>query len=206
MKKVFSKIVKPIFDFLFSLVVLCLLSPFLLLVILILYFQNKGNPFFYQTRIGENNRSFQIVKFKTMKESRNSLGELLPDNQRITPFGKWLRNLSIDEIPQLLNVLRGEMSLMGPRPLLPEYLPLYNTRQILRHKVKPGITGWAQVHGRNAISWEKKFEYDVWYVENISFKVDWIIFVKTFKKILFKDGINASNEIPMEKFNGSTNS
>jgi lipopolysaccharide/colanic/teichoic acid biosynthesis glycosyltransferase len=169
----------------------------------ILFFQNKRKPFFLQKRIGVRNKEFTIIKFKSMKDTRDAEGNLLPDKDRITPFGNWLRNNSLDELPQLFNVLIGDMSFIGPRPLLPEYLPLYNSRQILRHGVKPGITGWAQVNGRNSISWNEKFELDVFYVENFGWKMDWKIVMSTLVKVFKKEGVNATLEVPMEKFKGN---
>lgn len=164
---------------------------------------NNGKPFFFQNRPGEHGRIFKIVKFKTMTDEKDSDGKLLPDSKRLTAVGKFVRKTSIDEIPQLWNVLKGEMSIIGPRPLLPEYLGIYNSRQSKRHLVKPGITGWAQVNGRNAISWNQKFEYDVWYVEHISFKLDLKILLKTIKKVLVSEGINTANMATTEPFNGS---
>jgi len=199
----YRNFVKPSLDFLFSLVLLLALSPVIILIGTILFFQNKRKPFFFQKRIGNRNREFTIIKFKTMQDTRDDKGNLLPDKERITAFGYWLRNHSLDELPQLLNVLFGEMSFIGPRPLLPEYLPLYNSRQILRHSVRPGITGWAQVNGRNAISWSEKFELDVFYVENLGFKLDWKIILLTISKVFKKEGVNSSAEITMEKFKGN---
>jgi len=199
----YKRILKPLFDFSISLILLSLLSPVLIFIALILFFQNKRKPFFFQKRIGEGNKPFTIIKFKTMKDTRDSDGNLLPDMERITPFGKGLRDFSLDELPQLFNVLKGDMSFIGPRPLLPEYLPLYNSRQIKRHEVKPGITGWAQINGRNTISWQDKFELDVFYVENMGWKMDWRIVTSTFKKVFYREGINASEEIPMERFTGN---
>ncbi|MDX1428381.1 MAG: sugar transferase, partial [Salegentibacter mishustinae] len=159
-------------------------------------------PFFFQKRPGKNGRIFNIIKFKTMTDEKDENGNLLPDEKRLTAVGKFVRKTSIDEIPQLINVLKGNMSLIGPRPLLPQYLPLYSERQRKRHDVKPGITGWAQVNGRNAISWTKKFEYDVWYVENLSFGLDVRIIFKTIKKVLVSEGINTANMATTEAFNG----
>lgn len=159
--------------------------------------------FFLQERPGYQQRSFQIIKFKTMTDKRNAEGKLLPDNQRLTTIGKWIRKLSLDELPQLINVLKGEMSLIGPRPLLFKYIPLYSPIQNRRHEVRPGITGWAQVNGRNSISWTKRFELDVYYVDNISFALDCRIFWMTIVKVLKREGINQSEARPMEPFNGS---
>ncbi|MUP46835.1 sugar transferase, partial [Gramella sp. BOM4] len=168
----YTKLIKPFFDFLIAFVGLILISPLLLVIILLLFFKNNGKPFFFQNRPGKNGKNFKIVKFKTMTDAKSKDGKLLPDEDRLTAVGKIVRKTSIDEVPQLLNVIKGDMSLIGPRPLLPEYLHLYSERQKKRHLVRPGITGWAQVNGRNAISWTQKFEYDVWYVENISFFLD----------------------------------
>lgn len=178
----YNLIFKPLIDFLIAITTLLILSPFIILITVILASANKGNPFFVQPRPGKDERLFKIIKFRTMSNKRDAHGELLPDAQRLTRVGKFVRKTSVDEIPQLLNVLKGDMSLIGPRPLLPEYLSLYNSRQRKRHLVKPGITGWAQVNGRNAISWSQKFELDVWYVENLSFSLDMKIISQTFKK------------------------
>ena len=194
---------KRIFDFTVALIGLLFLSPIFLIVTVGLYFANQGKPFFFQKRPGINGEIFSIIKFKTMNDKRNPQGNLLPDAERLTPIGAFVRKTSIDEIPQLLNVLKGEMSLIGPRPLLPEYLKLYNDFQKRRNDVKPGITGWAQVNGRNAISWEKKFELDVWYVDHISFLLDMKIFFLTIKKVVVKEGISQEGEATMEMFKGS---
>lgn len=195
--------VKRIFDFTAALIGLLLLSPIFLIVTIGLYFANQGKPFFFQKRPGINGKIFSIIKFKTMNDKRNPQGNLLPDAERLTPIGAFVRKTSLDEIPQLLNVLKGEMSLIGPRPLLPEYLNLYNDFQKRRNDVKPGITGWAQVNGRNAISWEKKFELDVWYVDHINFLLDMKIFFLTIKKVVVKEGISQEGEATMEMFKGS---
>ena len=168
-----------------------------------MFINNRGVPFFVQQRPGINARIFRIIKFKTMTDKVGSDGNLLPDADRITPVGMFIRKTSLDEIPQLLNVIKGDMSLVGPRPLLPEYLPLYNAHQQRRHEVKPGITGWAQVNGRNAISWEQKFVYDVWYVDNRSFILDCKILWMTVLKVFKRDGINATGSATMEKFTGT---
>ncbi|QRE25449.1 sugar transferase, partial [Flavobacterium psychrophilum] len=167
--------IKQIIDFLVSLVAVVILTPLLLIITIGLFFANNGKPFFFQLRPGKNGKIFKIIKFKTMNEAKDAQGNLLSDAERLTPIGKFVRKTSLDEIPQLLNVLNGDMSLIGPRPLLPQYLHLYNNFQNRRHEVKPGITGWAQVNGRNAISWDKKFELDVWYVDHISFSLDFKI-------------------------------
>jgi lipopolysaccharide/colanic/teichoic acid biosynthesis glycosyltransferase len=168
-----------------------------------LYIVNQGKPFFFQLRPGLNGAIFKIIKFKTMNDKKDVNGNLLSDAERLTKIGVFVRKTSLDELPQLLNVIKGNMSLIGPRPLLPEYLLLYNDFQIKRHNVKPGITGWAQVNGRNAISWEKKFEYDVWYVNNISFVLDVKIFFLTLKKVFVKEGINMDGQVTTEVFKGN---
>lgn len=180
-----------------------MLSPVLLVFILLLIIANSGKPFFFQKRPGKNGKLFTIIKFKTMNDKKDVNGNLLNDAVRLTKVGNFVRKTSLDEIPQLINVLIGDMSLIGPRPLLPEYLPLYNSEQKKRHLVRPGITGWAQVNGRNAISWQQKFEYDVWYVENLSFKLDVQIIIKTIKKVLNSDGIYAGSTIVMNRFKGN---
>ena len=195
--------IKPTIDFLFTLIILCLIWPALILLALILFIQNLGTPFFKQIRPGKNGKLFTIYKLKTMRDTRDDQGNLLPDNQRLTVIGKIVRKLSLDELPQLWNILKGEMSFVGPRPLLPEYLPLYNQEQQKRHWVKPGITGWAQVNGRNAISWQQKFEYDKWYVEHQSFKLDIKILFMTINKIFHTQEVNASNQITMDRFDGN---
>lgn len=199
----YRKITKPLLDFLVSLVGLIIISPLFVLIVLLLALANKGNPFFFQKRPGKFGENFRIVKFKTMTDAKDREGHLLPDADRLTRIGKFVRKTSLDEIPQLINVLKGDMSFVGPRPLLPQYLSLYTERQNKRHLVKPGITGWAQVNGRNAISWTKKFELDVWYVENISFMLDLRILFKTIKKVVVSEGINTKNMATTEPFNGS---
>ncbi len=194
---------KRIIDILASLIGLILLSPILLFVMTGLYFANNGKPFFFQTRPGKNARLFRIIKFKTMNDKKDAQGQLLPDAQRLTKIGSFVRKTSLDEIPQLINVLKGEMSLIGPRPLLPEYLPLYSPEQYRRHEVRPGITGWAQVNGRNAISWQQKFEYDVWYVNHLSFALDLRILFLTLKKVLIREGINTDGQATTERFKGN---
>ena len=193
---------KPLLDFFVAFIAIVVLSPLLLLVTLLLALANKGNPFFFQKRPGKNGEIFQIVKFRTMTNEKDEQGNLLPDEKRLTGIGKLVRKTSIDEIPQLFNVFIGDMSLIGPRPLLPQYLNLYNDRQQKRHFVKPGITGWAQVNGRNAISWNQKFEYDVWYVENLSPLLDLKILIKSVKKVLLSEDINTANMATTEPFNG----
>ncbi|MDT0649781.1 sugar transferase [Autumnicola edwardsiae] len=196
---------KPIIDFVIALTALLILSPLLIIVFLLLALANNGKPLFFQKRPGKDGKIFKIVKFRTMNDKRDKKGELLPDPERLTKTGKIVRKTSIDEIPQLWNVLRGNMSLIGPRPLLPEYLPLYDEFQQRRHEVKPGITGWAQVNGRNTITWDQKFKYDVWYVDNVSLKVDANIFYLTVKKVLSSADVSAKNHISMPKFSDQFN-
>jgi undecaprenyl phosphate N,N'-diacetylbacillosamine 1-phosphate transferase len=199
---VYRNFFKRIIDFLASLVGVLLTLPILLIVAVALAVQNNGKPFFIQRRPGKNGKIFKIFKFKTMTDARDENGKLLPDEQRLTAMGKLVRKTSLDEIPQLFNVLFGQMSLIGPRPLLPDYLHLYNDFQKRRHDVKPGITGWAQVNGRNAISWDRKFELDVWYVDNLSFALDVKILFMTVKKVIKSEGINPDNAAATEPFNG----
>ena len=194
---------KRIIDFFAALVGLVVLSPVLVLSTIFLYFANDGKPFFFQNRPGKNGKVFKIIKFKTMNDKKDDLGNLASDEIRLTKTGAFVRKSSIDEIPQLFNVIIGDMSLIGPRPLLTTYLHLYNDFQNRRHEVKPGITGWAQVNGRNAISWDKKFEYDVWYVDHISPMVDLKIFFKTIQKVVKTEGINPENATSTEPFNGA---
>jgi general glycosylation pathway protein len=183
---------------------LIVFSPLLLIVTLWLHFANKGRgAFFFQERPGLHGKIFKVVKFKTMTDERDCEGNLLPDADRLTVVGRFVRSTSLDELPQLWNVFKGDMSLIGPRPLLVQYLPLYSTEQARRHDVRPGVTGWAQVHGRNAISWKKKFEYDVWYVDNISFITDCKIIFLTVMKVLKRDGISADGQATVEPFNGN---
>ncbi len=200
---IYSSHCKRPLDFSVALVVLTLTSPFFLLTWLVLVIQNRGKAFFYQERPGKNQVPFGIIKFKTMNDRTDAQGKLLPDHQRLTLFGAYVRKFSLDELPQLINVLKGEMSLIGPRPLLFKYIPLYSERQNRRHEVRPGITGWAQVNGRNSISWTRKFELDVEYVDRVSFALDFKIFWLTILKIVKREGINQSEERPMEPFNGS---
>ena len=194
---------KALFDFVIALICLILLSPLFFLVIIGLFFANEGKPFFFQLRPGLNGAIFKLIKFKTMNDKKDAKGNLLADADRLTKIGVFVRKTSLDEIPQLFNVLKGDMSLIGPRPLLPEYLCLYNSEQKKRHNVKPGITGWAQINGRNAISWERKFEYDIWYVDNISFFLDLKIFLKTFIKVFKSEGVDTQNEATTIKFKGN---
>lgn len=195
-------IIKPLFDFISAAIGLCLLSPLLLLVTIGLYFANQGKPFFLQPRPGKNGKVFKIIKFKTMNDKKDLEGKLLSDAERLTKVGSFVRKTSLDEIPQLINVVKGDMSLIGPRPLLVQYLYLYSDFQNRRHEVKPGITGWAQVNGRNAISWDKKFELDVWYVDNRSLLLDIKIVLLTIKKVFKSEGINAENAATIEPFIG----
>ena len=193
---------KRVFDLIFALVGFVLLFPVFVIIFLLLFFANKEMPFFIQIRPGKNGTLFSIIKFKTMNDRRDALGKLLSDEKRLTKAGRFVRKTSLDEIPQFINVIKGDMSLVGPRPLLVEYLPLYNEFQKRRHEVKPGITGWAQVNGRNAISWEEKFKYDIWYVENLSFSLDMKILWRTIQKVVMKEGINQSGSESMERFKG----
>lgn len=193
-------------------VTLILISPVLLIITILLYVFNEGaGAFFLQERPGLHGRIFKIIKFKTMNERKDASGKLLPDVQRITKFGRFVRNTSLDELPQLINVLKGDMALIGPRPLLVKYLPLYSKEQMRRHDVRPGISGWAQCHGRNNLSWTKKFELDVWYVDHVSLKTDFVIIFTTIKKVLFKEDINADSQkvkgknlqVTIPEFNGN---
>lgn len=194
---------KRILDFTIVLVVLLIIWPILLIITLWLQIANKGaGAFFTQTRPGKNGKLFKVIKYKTMTDARDPQGNLLPDAQRLTKVGKFVRSTSIDELPQLINVLKGDMALIGPRPLLPQYLPLYSKEQARRHEVRPGITGWAQINGRNAISWTKKFEYDVWYVDHCSFWLDLKIVFLTIKKVFIREGISQEGQATMEFFNG----
>lgn len=201
----YKLIVKPLIDFLLSVIGLVILSPLLIIVTILLFVANNGKPFFFQSRPGKNGDIFRIVKFKTMNDKKDTNGKLLPDAQRLTAVGKLVRKTSIDELPQLINVVKGDMSLIGPRPLLTHYLHLYNDFQNRRHEIKPGITGWAQVNGRNAISWDKKFEYDVWYIDNMSLLLDIKIIFKTVLKVFKRDGINTDNAATTEPFSGGVN-
>lgn len=200
----YSHFFKRFFDFCITFCALIVLSPFLLVFIIILHFANKGaGVFFTQERTGKNARIFKAVKFKTMTDERDAEGKLLPDAQRITKTGKFFRSLSLDELPQLWNVLKGDMALIGPRPLLPKYIPLYSKEQFRRHEVRPGITGWAQINGRNNISWTKKFELDVWYVDHLTFLLDMKIFFLTIKKIIMRSDISFEGEATTHPFDGT---
>ncbi|QYR02153.1 sugar transferase [Riemerella anatipestifer] len=194
---------KRVIDFSLALIGFILLLPVFLIVMVLLTIANQGKPFFFQKRPGKNERIFSIIKFKTMNDKKDANGNLLSDAERLTAIGKFVRKTSLDEIPQLLNVIKGDMSLVGPRPLLPQYLPLYNEEQKKRHNVRPGITGWAQVNGRNAISWQQKFEYDVWYVENISLSLDIKILLLTVKKVFVSEGISQEGQATIEPFKGN---
>ncbi len=196
----YPSLIKPFFDFLSALLGFVIFSPIFLLVTILLFFANNGKPFFFQLRPGKNGKIFTIIKFKTMNDKKDSDGNLLSDAKRLTAIGLFVRRTSLDEIPQLLNVIKGDMSIVGPRPLLTSYMHLYNDFQNRRHEVKPGITGWAQVNGRNGISWDQKFEYDVWYVDHISFILDLKILFKTLQKVVISEGINAENEATIEPF------
>jgi lipopolysaccharide/colanic/teichoic acid biosynthesis glycosyltransferase len=199
----YKNYVKHLLDFLIVLLAIVLISPVFFIITIGLFFANNGSPFFYQKRPGKNNRIFTIIKFKTMNDKKDNNGKLLPDFDRLTKLGAFVRKLSLDEIPQLINVLKGDMSLVGPRPLLVSYLPLYSKEQAIRHEVKPGITGWAQVNGRNAISWEQKFILDVWYVKNASFILDIKILLLTFLKVFKREGINNTGSTTMASFKGN---
>jgi sugar transferase EpsL len=194
---------KRIFDFTVILIGLIMISPILFMITLSVSIINQGSPFFFQSRPGLNSNSFYLYKFRTMTNEKDKDGKLLPDEKRLTKLGQFLRKSSLDELPSLWNVLKGDMSLVGPRPLLMEYLPLYSKKQMRRHEVKPGITGWAQINGRNAISWDEKFKLDIWYVKNQSFWLDLKILGMTIWKVLKREGINQVGNATMEKFKGS---
>lgn len=196
----YKKAIKPLFDLILAFIGLFLFLPFGLLIFIFLKIANNGEAFFYQARPGKDGKIFKIVKFKTMNDKKDLNGNLLSDAERLTKIGSFVRKTSLDELPQLLNVINGDMSLIGPRPLLVQYLHKYSDFQNRRHEVKPGITGWAQVNGRNAISWDKKFELDVWYVDNVSFLLDLKIIFKTFQKVIKSEGINAENSATIEPF------
>ena len=199
----YGQFFKRIIDFVLATLVFIVALPVFVLVALVLYILNEGKPFFYQIRPGKNAKLFTVIKFKTMNDKKDAQGNLLSDEHRLTAFGVFVRKTSLDEIPQLLNVIKGDMSLIGPRPLLVEYLPLYSTTQARRHEVRPGITGWAQVNGRNAIEWEKKFELDVWYVERLSLLLDIKILFLTVYKVFKSEGISSGTSVTMEKFKGN---
>ena len=200
----YSFFLKRLIDFIVVFGVLVIIWPILLIMTLWLHFANRGaGAFFTQERPGQYGKIFKVIKFKTMTDERDENGDLLPDEKRLTKIGKFIRSTSVDELPQLFNVLKGDMSLIGPRPLLPQYLPLYSKEQARRHEVRPGITGWAQVNGRNAISWTKKFELDVWYVDPCSFLLDLKIIFLTVKKVFVREGISSDTSVTMEPFIGN---
>jgi len=196
-------IFKRILDLILAFLALIILLPLIVIIFILLLTANQGSPLFFQNRPGKNNKIFRLIKFKTMNDRRDIEGNLFPDHQRLTKAGRFVRAASLDELPQLFNVIKGDMSLVGPRPLLVKYIPLYSPTQARRHEVRPGITGWAQVNGRNAISWEQKFEYDVWYVDHVSFGLDCKIIWKTLVNVIRRKGINASENTTMESFKGS---
>ena len=200
----YGRVIKRVLDMFLSLFALILLFPFMLLMLPLVYFGNRGaGLFFLQDRPGKGGKIFKVIKFKTMTDNRDNDGKLLPDSMRLTKVGRFIRSTSLDELPQLINVLKGDMSIVGPRPLLPEYLPLYTVRQAHRHDVLPGITGWAQCNGRNAISWAQKFELDIWYVDNLSFWVDLKIVFATIRKVFLRENINSSESVTAEYFDGT---
>ena len=200
----YSFFLKRLIDFIVVFGVLVIIWPILLIMTLWLHFANRGaGAFFTQERPGQYGKIFKVIKFKTMTDERDENGDLLPDEKRLTKIGKFIRSTSVDELPQLFNVLKGDMSLIGPRPFLPQYLPLYSKEQARRHEVRPGITGWAQVNGRNAISWTKKFELDVWYVDHCSFLLDLKIIFLTVKKVFVREGISSDTSVTMEPFTGN---
>ena len=202
MKTVYSKYIKRVLDFIISLLALTVLSPLLLVLALVGAVKMRGNPFFVQERPGRNGRVFRLIKLRSMTNEKKN-GELLPDEERLTGYGRFLRRTSLDELPELLNILVGHMSIVGPRPLLVKYLPLYNEHQARRHEVRPGLTGWAQVNGRNSITWEQKFDYDVWYVDHVSFALDVRIVMMTVRSVLKREGISGENNATMAEFEGS---
>ena len=200
----YSRFFKRFFDFWISLIALICISPILIVVTIWLHFANKGaGAFFFQERPGKDGKIFKVIKFKTMTDERDASGNLLPDADRLTKVGKFVRSTSIDELPQLINVLKGDMALIGPRPLLVQYLPLYSKEQMRRHDVRPGISGWAQCHGRNQISWTEKFKLDVWYVDHLSLLTDLKVIFITIKKVFFREDINSDHDATMEDFNGT---
>lgn len=204
MNNLYKKYIKRGLGFVLSLLAVICLSPLLLVVTVWLHFANKGaGAFFFQERPGKNGKIFKIIKYKTMTDERDSDGKLLPDEKRLTHVGKFVRSTSIDELPQLFNVLKGDMALIGPRPLLVQYLPLYSPEQARRHEVRPGITGWAQCHGRNTLSWSEKFKLDVWYVDHCTFTNDVKVIFSTIKKVIARDGISQEGQATMEAFNGN---
>lgn len=198
-----KNVAKFVFDFVIALILLVLMFPVIVIVALVLMAANRGNPFFTQVRPGRHGKPFTLIKFKTMNDLCDTKGDLLPDDARLTRVGQVVRHTSLDELPQLINVLKGDMSLVGPRPLLMEYLPLYNEEQKRRHEVRPGITGWAQINGRNAISWPDKFAMDIWYVDNHHFLLDIRILWQTIFKVFKREGINSKTALTIEKFKGN---
>lgn len=201
----YKSYLKPVLDFVIAITIFIVLSPLFFICVVLLALANEGKPFFLQQRPGKNEKTFTIIKFKTMNDKKDKAGNLLSDEERLTAIGKFIRKTSLDEIPQLLNVIKGDMSLVGPRPLLIQYLPLYNTFQKRRHEVKPGITGWAQVNGRNAISWKQKFEYDVWYADNVNFSLDCKIILQTIQNVFKQKNINQAGKATVEYFKGNIN-
>lgn len=202
--KIYRDYIKRVLGFVLSFLAIICLSPLFLVVTIWLHFANKGaGAFFFQERPGKNGKIFKIIKYKTMTDERDASGKLLPDDQRLTKVGRFVRSTSIDELPQLFNVLNGDMALIGPRPLLVDYLPLYSREQARRHEVRPGITGWAQCHGRNTLSWSEKFSLDVWYVDHCSFLIDLQVILTTIKKVVVRDGISHEGQATMDKFNGN---
>ncbi len=201
--QLYRNFLKRFIDLIVGLAAFCLLLPLILVVTILLFFANEGKPFFVQPRPGKNGRIFKLVKFKTMNDKKDAAGNLLPDAERLTAVGGFIRRTSLDEIPQLINVIKGEMSLIGPRPLLVEYLPLYNDIQKRRHEMRPGITGWAQVNGRNAISWKQKFDFDVWYVDNVGLMLDCKIIFFTIMKVVKREGISQQGHVTIAKFEGN---
>jgi len=199
----YKDIFKRLLDIIISIIVIVIAFPIIVLIFILLFFQNNGSPFFFQDRPGQHQKRIKIIKFKSMNDKKDSNNNLLPDNERITKLGAFIRKTSIDELPQLFNVLIGDMSLIGPRPLLFKYIPLFSATQLRRHEVKPGITGWAQINGRNSITWTKKFEFDVYYVDHLSFLLDLKILWLTFLKVLKREDINQSEDRPMQPFNGN---
>ncbi|HLN96116.1 MAG TPA: sugar transferase [Flavobacterium sp.] len=199
----YRDIIKPVWEFMLALVIALILLPVILLLTLLLAISNRGQPFFLQERPGKGGKLFKLIKFKTMRDAFYPDGTPLPDKERITKVGAFVRGFSLDEFPQLFNVLKGDMAIIGPRPLLVSYLPLYSPEQARRHEVKPGITGWAQIKGRNALSWDEKFRYDVWYVDNLSFATDMKIFWLSFAKVVKRDGIDNSATHTMQRFTGN---
>jgi lipopolysaccharide/colanic/teichoic acid biosynthesis glycosyltransferase len=200
--QLYRNFLKRVIDLIVSLVAFCLLLPLFIIVTILLFIANQGKPFFVQPRPGKNGRIFKLVKFKTMNDKKDANGNLLSDAERLTAVGSFIRKTSLDEIPQLINVIKGEMSLIGPRPLLVEYLPLYNDNQKRRHEVRPGITGWAQVNGRNAIGWKEKFELDVWYVDHVDLRLDCKIVLSTLMKVVKSEGVSQQGHVTMAKFTG----